>query len=180
MHVKKVTEQRMLECLPDPKFKDDYSLHLASIYATCEDPDNYNINEDTDQAEPTDENALLKDLKDNMSVEGNKTAIEFLRNKVLENVKERVLKTRRRRDSSVGSITSNSSKRKSGSDHEKTESKSSKLTEVPKPSAIPKLANEFQQKRKYFNLSSSQYTWSNWFKSIQTNANRNFSTSSQD
>ena len=132
----------MLECLPDPKFKDDYSLHLASIYATCEDPDNYNINEDTDQAEPTDENALLKDLRDNcdMSVEGNKTAIDFLRNKVLENVKERVLKTRRRRDSSVGSITSNSSKRKSGSDHEKTESKSSKLTEVPKPSAIPKLA----------------------------------------
>ena len=112
---------------------------MASIYATCEDPDNYNINEDTDQAEPTDEDALLKDLRDNcyMTVEGNKNAIDFLRNKVLENVKERVLKSRRRRDSSVGSVTR---KRKSGSDHQKTDSKSSKLTDVVKPSSIPKLA----------------------------------------
>ena len=43
-HVKKVTEQRKVECLPDPHFKEDYSHHLANIYANCEDLDVYSIN----------------------------------------------------------------------------------------------------------------------------------------
>ena len=55
----------MLECLRELKFQDDYSLHLANIYATFEYPDNYSINEITYQAEPSDEDALLKDLRDN-------------------------------------------------------------------------------------------------------------------
>ena len=140
-HVKKVTEQRMLECLPDPKFKDDYSLHLANIWATCEDPDNYTVNEDADTIEPSDEAALLKDLRENcdMSVEQNKEVINFLKNKVIENVKEKVKKSRRRRDSSVcsvSSITSNSSKRKSEFGCLKTDSKSSRLTDAPKASSI--------------------------------------------
>ena len=113
-------------------------LHLASIWATCEDPDNYTVDEDTDTIEPSDEDALLKDLRDNcdMSVEQNKEAINFLKNKVLENVKERVKKTRMRRDSSVSSITSNSSKRKSEFDCVKTDPKSSRIT----ASSIPKLS----------------------------------------
>ena len=82
----------MLECLPDPRFKDDYSHHLANIYATCEDPDDYTINTETDSIDHSDVDALLKDLRDNcdMSKDENKESIIFLRNEVLENVKERV------------------------------------------------------------------------------------------
>ena len=145
VHVKKVTEQRMLECLPDPKFKDDYSHHLANIYATCEDPENFTFNDETDALEVGDEDSLLKDLIENcdMSTKENKDAIMFLKNKVLENVKERVKKTRRRRDSSVGSIASNTStnsKRKSDTGHKKTDSKISRLSADSKASAIPKPA----------------------------------------
>ena len=147
VHVKKVAEQRMLECIPDPKFKDDYSHHLASIWATCEDADNYTINAETDILEPSDEDALLKDLRKNcdMSVEENKDAIKYLRNKVLENVKERVKKTNRRRDSSASSITSLSSltsirsKRKHESELPQLEQKSSKLASDSKSSLpLPK------------------------------------------
>ena len=142
-HVKKVTEQRMLECMPDPKFKDDYSHHLASIYATCEDPDDYTFNQESDAVEVCDENSLLKNLEENcdMTIEKNKDAITFLKNKVIENVKIQVKRSRRKRDSSTGSITSttsNGSKRKSRSDHNVTEPKSSKLAVDLKASSLPK------------------------------------------
>ena len=80
-----------------------------------------------------------------MSVEENKDAVKYLRNKVLENVKERVKKTNRRRDSSASSITSLSSltsirsKRKHESELPQLEQKSSKLASDSKSSLpLPK------------------------------------------
>ena len=142
-HVKKVTEQRMVECLPAPRFKEDYSHHLASIYATCEDLEDYSIDEETGALERSDEDNLFKDLRDNcdMSIDGNKDAIIHLKNKVLENVKVHVKKCRTRRDSSVGSVSSitstSSNKRKALLDQKESESKSIKISDT-KVSALPK------------------------------------------
>ena len=136
----------MVECLPAPRFKEDYSHHLARFYATCEDLEDYSINEETGALERSDEDNLFKDLRDNcdMSIDGNKDAIIHLKNKVLENVKVHVKKCRTRRDSSVGSVSSvssitstSSNKRKALLDQKESESKSIKISDT-KVSALPK------------------------------------------
>ena len=129
INVKKVAEQRMVERLSDPRFKDDYSHHFVNIYASCENPDDYNFNTETDSIEHGDAATLLKDLVENcgMSMKENKDTILFLRNKVIENVKECLKKNPRTKASSVSSIAS-STKRKS--QHQQvTVSKSSKVAD---------------------------------------------------
>jgi hypothetical protein len=91
------------------------------------------------------EDALLKDLRKNcdMSLEENKEAVNFLKNKVLENVKERVKKNIRLRRissaSSIASFASNRSKRKHESELNQMEPKSSKLSAESKSSLpLPK------------------------------------------
>ena len=97
----------MVECLPDPWFKEDYSHHLAYICATCLDLDEYSINEETDTLERSDEDNLFKVLWDNCdkSIKENKDAVIHLKNKVLDNVKVHVKKGRTRRYNSVGSVS---------------------------------------------------------------------------
>ena len=78
-----------------------------------------------------------------MTSEGTKETIFFLKNKVLENVKECVKKSRRRRDSSVGSIASiaiiasNSSTKRKFPVEQIPASKSSRISD-PEASALSK------------------------------------------
>ena len=137
----KVTEQRMVECLPDPNFKNDVSTHLACIYATCVEPDDYTFDEETDIITPCDDDSFLKALKENcQNTKENNEVISFMKNKILYKVKEGVRMSKNRRDStasSISSMNSNNSKRKKETKTKPTANKNLKLAEDTK-SSLPK------------------------------------------
>ena len=141
----KVTEQRMVECLPDPNFKNDVSTHLACIYATCVEPDDYTFDEETDIITPCDDDSFLKALKENcQNTKENNEVISFMKNKILYKVKEGVRMSKNRRDStasSISSMNSNNSKRKKENKTKPTANKNLKLAEDTK-SSLPTRAKK--------------------------------------
>ena len=149
-HVMKVTEQRMVDCLPDPNFKNDISTHLACIYATCIEPEDYSFDVEADVITPRNDDSFLKTLKENChSTKENEEVISIMKNKVLDKVKEGFMMSKSRRDSTASSISSytsvnsntSTSKRKKENKTKPTASKNPKLTEENK-SSLPTKAKK--------------------------------------
>ena len=149
-HVMKITEQRMVDCIPDPNFKDDISTHLAAIYATCIEPEDYSFDVEADVITPRNDDSFLKTLKENChSTKENEEVISIMKNKVLDKVKEGFMMSKSRRDSTASSISSytsvnsntSTSKRKKDNKTKPTASKNPKLAEDNK-SSLPTKAKK--------------------------------------
>ena len=117
-----ITEQRLKECLPVPTFESEHSSVLITLMSTLMDEDNFEMDLDSDTINP--KQALFKELEDSLCDEECKEKLDFVRNKLLERVKDSAIKVRDRRlsvGSSVGS--QDSRKRKSSTELENNRGK---------------------------------------------------------
>ena len=136
--VRKVTEERLKECLPVPSFKDDHSSVLITLMSTLMEEDCFETDPNTDVLKPRED--FLKNVEESFEQSTDKEVIkdhlDFVKNKLLERVKELSSKNRERRlsvSSSVGS--QDGRKRRSSAELERD----TKVTVRNKSSSIPEL-----------------------------------------
>ena len=96
---RKVTEERLKECLPVPSFEDEHSKVLVTLMSALMDEENYEIDPETDTLKTKDD--FLKDIEDSFGLhsEGQviKERIDDVKNKLLERIKETTVKNKERR-----------------------------------------------------------------------------------
>jgi hypothetical protein len=117
---RKVTEERLKECLPVPSFVNEHSKVLITLMSTFMDEESFEIDPDTDSLKPRED--FLKDIEDSIGKDSEgqlvKERFEDVKNKLVERVKESVAKNRERKmsTSSIGSISSQAGKRKNSTE----------------------------------------------------------------
>ena len=141
-HVEKVASQRIVESMPFSNFEEDCN-HLAMLFATVLDKDDFIYNSESDNVEPKSADDFLRRVKDNCGeIADSDAKLMAIKNKVLDKMK-RTLK-RERRLSTSGSVHSvdsvnsrSSSKTRRRSVSEETEShqkfKQSRISRIPAP-----------------------------------------------
>ena len=129
---RKVTEQRMSNCISDSCLEGEVEDELVALYATLADEDNFEMDEDNILSAKKD---FLIDLKNKIVERGEKPEekllLESVKYKILEKVKSNMSARKSRRDS-VGSNhgrDSSSSLKRSSSDHSEGDRSRSK-TEI--------------------------------------------------
>ena len=133
---RKVTEERLKECLPVPNFEDDYSKVLITLMSTLVDEDSFDMDPDTDLIKPKDD--FLKEIEESLSKDCDpekvKERLAFVKNKLVE----RVTASPRRRRLSTSNVSVHSSKsdtkRKNSSEYH-----GGPEPQRGKPSLLPKL-----------------------------------------
>ena len=103
---RKVTEERLKECLPVPSFEDDHSKVLVLLMSALVDEDSFEIDPDTDSLRPKE--TFLKDIEDSLELSdddiGIKNRLQDVKNKLLEKVKAAPVRHRRLSFSSTSSL----------------------------------------------------------------------------
>ena len=106
MFARKVTEERLKECLPVPQFEDEHSKVLVQLMSALVDEDNFEMDPITETLKPKD--TFLKDVEDSFDLAnddiGIKGRIEDVKNKLLEKVKAAPARSRRLSISSTNSV----------------------------------------------------------------------------
>ena len=115
---RKVTEERLKECLPIPSFEDDHSKVLITLMSTLVDEENFELDPNTETFMSKED--FLKDVEESIEKGGDeklvKDRLDNVRNKLLERFKDSVASGRDRR-LSISSISSqDSTKRKASQD----------------------------------------------------------------
>ena len=88
---------------------------LITLMSSLVDEDSFEMDLDTDTIKPKED--LFKDLEDSLETDETKERLDFVRNKLLEKVKEKAMKSRERRLSQCSSVCSlDSKKRKTSSE----------------------------------------------------------------
>ena len=134
---RKVTEERLKECLPVPTFEDEHSKVLITLMSALIDEERFDIDPDSDRMIPKTD--FLKDVEESIDCYVNQEVVRqrlsFVKNKLVE----RVMQSPARRRLSVCSVNSinstksNDKKRKSSSEAPG----SSQAVQRSKPSMIP-------------------------------------------
>ena len=106
-HVRKVTEQRFLNSLPNDDFMENDCDHLVAIYATVSEDDIFDYNEEDDSIKWKDEEKFMSEVANDLGSVQSDTAVKFklMKNKVLEKVKTSEKERRSRRRRSIGSAS---------------------------------------------------------------------------
>ena len=103
---RKVTEERLKECLPVPSFEDDHSDVLVLLMSALVDEDSFEVDPETDSLKPKE--TFLKDIEDSLDLSsddlGIKDRLQDVKNKLLEKVKAAPVRHRRLSFSSTSSI----------------------------------------------------------------------------
>ena len=130
---RKVTEERLKECLPVPTFEDDHSKVLITLMSALIDEDNFDVDPDSDLLRPKAD--FLKDIEESIADDQDNEVVRerlsFVKNKLVERVME---SPARRRLSICSNSSSKSNKRKSSA-----EALEAPTSSKAKPSFIPKL-----------------------------------------
>ena len=71
---RKVTEERLKECLPVPNFEDDYSKVLITLMSTLIDEDSFSLDPETDLLKPKED--FLKDIEDSLTKDSDEVIVK--------------------------------------------------------------------------------------------------------
>ena len=114
---RRVTEERLKECLPAASFEDDHSKVLITLMSTLIDEDSFEFDPETDTLKTKDD--FLKDIEDSIGkdTEGEliKKRLEVVKDKLLDRVKTSSARNKERRFS-VSSVSSLDRKRKNSTE----------------------------------------------------------------
>ena len=111
---RKVTEERLKECLPVPSFEDEHSKVLETLMSSLLDEDSIENVPETEALKPRED--FLKDIEDSFEMhrEDNviKERLKDVKNKLLDKVKSASVRNRRM---SISSTTSSLDRKRKGS-----------------------------------------------------------------
>ena len=104
---RKVTEERLKECLPVPNFEDEHGKVIITLMSTLMDEDNLETDPETDSIKHKE--SFFKEVEESFGDGGNKELIkeriDFVKNGLIERIKEAKVRRKQRRDS-MSSISS--------------------------------------------------------------------------
>ena len=96
---RKVTEERLKECLPVPSFENEHSQVLIMLMSTLIDDDSFELDPDTDTLSPRAD--IFKDIEDSCAKEEGgevmRERLEVVKNKLVERVRESAVRSRKRK-----------------------------------------------------------------------------------
>ena len=133
---RKVTEERLKECLPVPSFEDDHSKVLITLMSTLVDEDSFDLDPDTDMMKPKED--FLKDIEDSISKDSDEEKVRERLNFVKNILVERVMASPRRRRLSTSNISVYSTKSCDSKRKISSESQGGHEPQKGKQSLIPK------------------------------------------
>ena len=115
---RKVTEERLKECLPIPGFENEHSGVLVTLMSTLVDEDSFELDPDTNTLNPKSD--FLKNIEESIGqVSGDtevaKQRFDNVRNKLVERVRETAARSKERR-LSTSSVDSETRKRRMSSE----------------------------------------------------------------
>ena len=134
---RKVTEERLKECLPVPTFEEEHSKVLITLMSALIDEENFDNDPDSEKLIPKSD--FLKDVEESIGCDANEEVVRqrlsFVKNKLVERVMQSPARRRLSLCSvnSVNSTKSNDKKRKSSAEAHG----SSEAVQRSKPSLIP-------------------------------------------
>ena len=134
---RRVTEERLKECLPIPNFEADHSKVLITLMSTLVDEENFEMDPNTETFQPKDD--FLREVEESIDRSSDeqvvKQRLELVKNKLVERFKESKSKGRERRNSICSTSSQDSNKRKAPTElHNNKEAVRSKLASfLPKP-----------------------------------------------
>ena len=113
---RKVTEERLKECLPADRFEDDFSKVLVTLMTTLIDEECYEFDPDSETVKP--KVGFLKDIEDSIEKKEDndvlKERLESIKNKMLDRVQQSAVQKKQRRSSisSISSVSSNDGRKR--------------------------------------------------------------------
>ena len=103
---RKITEERLKECLPDPSFENEHSNVIVALMSSLLDEDSFELDPTTESLKPKEN--FLKDIEDSLEVDQAdpilKDRLEDVKNRLLDRVKSAPNRFRRLSMSSTSSI----------------------------------------------------------------------------